>query len=77
LKLSDAQRRALTFIADAEPRGATEAMLEHHHIKLQLAIDLIKAGLASPRMEKVRTNGMTFEVVRVVLTDAGRRALAH
>ena len=78
MQLTDAQRRALTFIADVEPRGATEAMLEHHHIKLQLVIDLIKVGLARPRMERVRAkNGMTFEVARVVLTDAGRRALAH
>jgi hypothetical protein len=77
LKLTDAQRRALTFIADVEPRGATEAMLEHHHIKLQLVIDLIKAGLAIPRMENVRANGRTFEVARVVLTEAGRRTLAH
>ena len=77
MAISKDQHRALTFIADAEPRGATEAMLEHHQIKLQLVVDLIKAGLANPRMERVRANGVTIDVARIVLTDAGRRALAH
>jgi hypothetical protein len=71
------QRRALRVIAEAEPEGATQATLEAHGFKLQLAIDLIKAGFANARIEAVRAGEPTIRVARVVLTSAGRRALAH
>jgi hypothetical protein len=70
-------QHANAFIGNAEPRGVTQAMLEEHRIKLQLVVDLIKAGLAKGHVERVRAGDKTIKVTRVALTDAGRRALAH
>jgi len=70
------QRRALRVIAEAEPKGATQATLEAHGFKVHVAIDLIKAVFADARIEAVRAGEPTIQVARVVLTAAGRPALA-
>ena len=75
-KLNDEQRRALVIIAEAEPRGCTDAALMMH-FKLQTIVDLITAGLANVRTEVVRAGGRTIKTPRVRITDAGRRRLAH
>jgi len=77
MKLTDRQRRALRVIADAEPEGATQAMMETHGFGMQVVIDLVRTGLADARIEVVRAGGPTMQVARMVLTVAGRRALAH
>ena len=53
MKLPDEHRRALRVIAECEPKGAPQAMLEAHGFKLRVAIDLVKAGLADARIEVV------------------------
>jgi hypothetical protein len=76
MKLNDEQRRALVMIAEAEPRGCTDAVLMMY-FKLQTIVDLITAGLANVRTEVVRAGGRTIKTPRVGITDAGRRRLAH
>jgi acyl-coenzyme A thioesterase PaaI-like protein len=39
-------------------------------------VELVKAGLATTRRERVVVDGRQTDVVRVRITDAGRRALA-
>jgi hypothetical protein len=40
-----------------------------------MLVDLIRAGLAPA--ERVMAGGRSMQVIRVRITDAGRRALAH
>jgi hypothetical protein len=76
MKLTPEHRRALVMIADAAAAGETHRILADR-FKLQVIVDLITAGLATPSIETVSVGGQTVEIARVVLTAAGRLALAH
>jgi hypothetical protein len=39
-------------------------------------VELVRAGLASVRTERMVAGGKAIEVARMQITDAGRRALA-
>jgi hypothetical protein len=69
------QRRALDMLAGS-PDGCTEATLRAHGFKVGLLAGLVRAGLAVAKPEVVKAGGRTLSFVRVVLTDAGQRALA-
>jgi hypothetical protein len=46
-----------------------------HGSTVELLADMIRAGLATAQIERVRAGGQPIEVTRVHITDAGRRAL--
>jgi hypothetical protein len=73
-RLTADQRRALEILA-SDPQGATEAFMHAHGFSLKTLIRLVRARLATVRREIVKTNGKTIEVVRIMITDAGRRAI--
>ncbi len=70
------RRRALELIAWS-PDGMTEAMLLAHGFTVEMLVDLIRAGLATAKAERVMAGGRSMQVTRVRITEAGRRALAH
>jgi hypothetical protein len=46
-----------------------------HGFSVEQLVDLVRAGLATAETERVVARSSTFEVARVKITDAGRRAL--
>lgn len=68
------RRRALELLA-ASPDGCTEAIMLAHGFTVGLMVDLCVAGLAIAHPEQMRAGGRTVEVVRMKITEPGRRAL--
>ena len=71
--LSTEQRRALSLLAGS-PGGVTEAMMLAHGVTASVLRDLVSAGLATMQPEKTRCAARIIQVVRVLITDAGRQA---
>jgi|HubBroStandDraft_4_1064222.scaffolds.fasta_scaffold498574_1 hypothetical protein len=70
------QRRALELLAQS-PRGCTEdMMMVAHKFEIDVLAKLIGNGLATATTESVRTGGRMVDVVRLQITEDGRRALA-
>jgi hypothetical protein len=60
------------------PHGTNEALLVLvHGFKRQILTGLVRAGLAAAEREVVNARGKLVEVVRVRITDDGRKALAE
>jgi hypothetical protein len=57
--------------------GATEAILVARGFSIEPIVDLVRAGLATAKAERVVAGGRTIEVARVRITEAARRALAE
>ena len=66
-------QRALELLA-VDQRGLTETLLLTYGITRGMLANLIRAGLASVQRQRVRAGGRTMEVVRVRITEAGRKA---
>jgi hypothetical protein len=73
--LSTEQRRALKLLAGS-PDGCTMSIMLAHGLKPELLADLVRGGLATAKPETVRAGGKSIEVVRMLITDAGRQAIA-
>ena len=73
--ISAEQRRALRLLAGS-PLGCTEAILLAHGLKAELLALLVRDGLATTQPGTMRAGGRQIEVVWVMITDAGQRALA-
>jgi hypothetical protein len=73
--LSKEQRYALALL-DSVLHGVTEDQLALvHGFDRDMIAGLVHAGLATRRRETIETGGRTIEVVRLIITDAGRRAI--
>ena len=48
-----------------------------HGISVELMVELVRAGLATAKAERVVAGGKSIEVARVRITEAGRRALSQ
>jgi hypothetical protein len=68
------RRRALELLA-ASPDGCTEAPMLAHGFTVELLVDLCIAELAIATPERMVAGGRAVEVVRMKITEAGRRAL--
>ena len=69
------RRRALELLASC-PEGCTEAILAARDIPVSLIVQLVRAGLATTKAERVVAGKLTIEVARIWITEAGRQALA-
>jgi hypothetical protein len=67
------RRRALELLAGS-PDGYTKASLRAHGFSMDMMVELVKAGLATTKRERIVAGGRQTDVV--LITDAGRRALA-
>ena len=68
------RRRAFRLLA-GEPEGVIEATMLAHGFRVELLVDLCIAGLATATPERTVAGGRRVEVVRMKITEAGRRAL--
>jgi hypothetical protein len=68
------RRRALELLA-ASPDGCTEAIMLAHGFPVPLLVDLCIAGLASATPERMVAGARPVEVVRIKITEAGRKAI--
>ena len=68
------RNRALRLLAQ-NPDGCTGAIMLAHGFSLELLNELIATGLATSRTEREERGGKEIEIVRLKITDAGRRAL--
>ena len=76
-KLSPEHRRALALLAEAGPRGVPEALLiDVHGFALDTLISLLERRHVTVIPETVKAGERRMRIVRVTITDAGRRAIA-
>jgi len=75
-KLSREQHRALTLLAKF-PRGMFEDLLVvAHNFDRAMIASFVEGGFATAQREIVTASGhTTIEVVRIRISDAGRRAI--
>jgi hypothetical protein len=66
------RRRAPELFASCRD-GCTEALMLAHGFTIEQMVELIRAGLATAKAERVVAGGRTIEVARVWITEAGRR----
>jgi hypothetical protein len=64
------RRRALEVLASCRD-GCTEALMLAHGFTVALMVELIRAGLATAKPERVVGGGETVEIARVRITEAG------
>ena len=69
------RRRALRLLADSPSNGHTEAIMLAHGFSPALIVDLIGDDLVTATTERVGGGKQTVEVVRLRITEAGRKAL--
>jgi hypothetical protein len=69
------RRRALELLA-ASHHGYSKAILRAHGFSMDMMVELVKAGLATTKRERIVAGGRQTDVVRVRITEAGRQALA-
>ena len=67
------RRRALELLADNRD-GCTEALMIAHGFSIELMVEVVRARLAIAAAERVVAGGK-YEVARVRITEAGRRAM--
>jgi hypothetical protein len=72
--ISAEQRRALRLLVGS-PFGRTEAIMLAHGFKAEVLAGLLRKGLATIQPGTVRAGRRRIEVVWVMITDGGRRAL--
>jgi hypothetical protein len=70
------RRRALELLASCGGEGCTEALMLAHGFTTEQMVELVRAGLATARAERVIAGRHEFEVARVRITEAGRQVLA-
>ena len=73
-RLGTKARDALELLAAASP-SCPELLLWAHGFKIEMLADLVREGLATAQPEAVNAGGRQIEVVRVRITNAGRKAL--
>ena len=72
--VSATRTRALRLLAE-HPTGCTGAVLLAHGFSLELLNELIGAGLVTSGTESMMRGSKSVEILRVKITEAGRRAL--
>ena len=73
-RLDEERTCALAVLAE-NPDGCTRAVMLARGFSLALLNRLVRAGLATSHLEREERGDKAIEIVRVTITDAGRRAL--
>jgi hypothetical protein len=68
------RNRALRLLAQ-NPDGCTGAIMLAHGFSLELLNELIATGLATANTEREERGDKAIEIMRVKITESGRRAL--
>jgi hypothetical protein len=72
--LSQKARSALELLT-VDPRGLAEPLLLTYGFRRKMLAGLVRTGLATAQRQTVKVRGQPAEVVRIRITDAGRRAI--
>jgi hypothetical protein len=67
------RRRALELLA-ASRDGCSEAIMLAHGFTVDVLAEIVRAGLAMANVKRMVAAGKRIEVIRVRITEAGRRA---
>jgi hypothetical protein len=70
------RRRGLELRASCRD-GCMESIMLAHGFSIDMMVELVRAGLATARAERMVAGGRAMEVVRVRITEEGRQALAQ
>jgi hypothetical protein len=73
-RLSAQRRQALQLLASSQS-GITETLLFADGVTPHMLGRLLRSGLATIQRETIRSGDQTIEIGRIMITDAGRRAL--
>jgi hypothetical protein len=73
-QLDGERKRVLTFLSE-RPEGCNRAVMIANGFSLALLNRLVRAGLATSHLEREERGDKAIEIVRVKMTEAGRRAL--
>ena len=73
------ERRLLEMLAASEDQydAYSQALLMAHGFTLPLIADVVKAGFAGAKTERIFAGGEAVAITRVRITNAGRQALAE
>jgi hypothetical protein len=74
MKLNAEHRRALALLAGT-PRGCTESLMMAHGFKVEMLAGLVRDGFTVAEPEPMTAGGRKIAVTRIMITEAGRRAL--
>ena len=72
-RLSGEARRALELLVDQH--GTTEALMLAHGFTERMLDRLVLAGLMTIRYEVIKTGAKPIQVGKVMITEAGQRAI--
>jgi len=75
MSLNAEQRRALELLASSRHGANEELLVLGHGFSCRMLAGLVRRKLAAAEREVVKAGGKTIEVVRVRMTEAGRRPL--
>jgi len=75
-RLDTKQRDALELLTAASP-SCPQPLLLAHGFKIEMLADLVRKGFATALTEPVNAGRRSVEVVRLKITEAGRRALGR
>ncbi len=74
-RLSAEQRRALKLLASSGHGANEELLVRGHGLSRGVLASLVRRGLAAAEHHVTMAGGNAIEVVRVRITDVGRRAI--
>jgi hypothetical protein len=72
--LTPKARSALELLA-VDRHGLTETLLRTYGFTLRMLAGLIRAGLATAQRQTVKVGGQAIKVIRIRITEAGRREI--
>jgi len=74
-RLTPERRRMLKLLARSRHSVDEELLVHSYGFRRPTIVGLVSAGLAAAEREVMKAGGETIEVVRVRITEAGRRAI--
>ena len=75
-RLNPAHRRRALELLDSSPHGATTKLLVvAHGFEIDMIAGLVRSGLAAEEFDVMKAGGKTIEIVRIRITEAGRKAV--
>jgi hypothetical protein len=69
------RRRALELLAGCGPEGCSEHVLRAHGFTVEQLAELVRSGLASGTLTRLRVGRKTVELALLRITETGRKAL--
>jgi hypothetical protein len=69
------RRRALELLASSRHDVNAELLVHGHGVSQRVLADIVRVGLAASERRVMKVGGKTIEVVWLLITAAGRRAI--